>query len=199
MNVKVITDANKQGLGAVLMEQAAEATQRFYTYVWGRKVPMETDHEPFLGILRKPSADCTPWLQQRRLKLLKFDFEMFHISGNSNEIADTLSRSGVTDATSELIQTSAMDRQALTVIDHNPFTSTRLHELQIATRKEEELNHVLRYIDNGGTHDIQHCNQHTRILPHTSCTCQSGQPHLSRKCTVYTTNREKARVKLYAR
>ena len=128
---------------------------------------METDHDSFSGILRKPLTDCTPWLQQRRLKLLKFDFEMFHISGSSNEIADTLSRSGVTDATSELIQTSAMDRQALTVIDHNPFTSTRLHELHIATRKEEELNHVLRYIDNGGTHDIQHCNQHTRAYYHT--------------------------------
>ena len=89
------------------------------------------------------------------------------MNGSSNEIADTLSRNGVTDATSEGVQASAMDRQALAVIGHNPFTSTKLHELQIATRTEEELNHASRYIYNGRTHDIQHCNQHTRAYYHT--------------------------------
>ena len=84
MNVKGITDASKQGLGAVLKQQAADcrwhpvkyasrttslaesrwapieleflaiffALQRFYTYVWGQKVRVETDHKLLLGTLK---------------------------------------------------------------------------------------------------------------------------------------------------
>ena len=90
-------DASIKGLGAVIMQDGKPVafgsktltpcerryanierellaivwgTQKFHTYVYGRRVIVETDHKPLESIFRKPLNDAPPRLQRMLLKLI---------------------------------------------------------------------------------------------------------------------------------
>lgn len=66
------------------------ALQHFRPYVHGSPFVAKTDHKPLIGLYRgNPRSD-----RQRRLlsKIADFDFELHHITGSDNVIADALSR-----------------------------------------------------------------------------------------------------------
>ena len=55
--------------------------QTFHTYVYGRRVIVETDHKPPESIFRKCLNDAPPTLQRMLLKLTKYDLDVRYVPG----------------------------------------------------------------------------------------------------------------------
>ena len=65
---------------------------RLKTYLLGISFVVQTDHKPLLSIVKKPIDKISNRLQRWLLNIQHFDFELQHISGKNNLIADGLSR-----------------------------------------------------------------------------------------------------------
>ena len=72
-------------------------TQKFHTYVYGRRVIVETDHKPLESIFRKPLNDAPPRLQRMLLKLTKYDLDVRYVPGKQQVIYDCLSSAPISD------------------------------------------------------------------------------------------------------
>ena len=117
--VIVQCDRSQSGLGAVLLqdnkpvEYASRALseteksysqiekellailfglQRFHTYVYGRKITIETDHKPLITIVKKALTTAPKRLQRMLLRIMTYDFDLMYKPGTQVIIADTLSR-----------------------------------------------------------------------------------------------------------
>lgn len=115
----VSVDASPTGLGAVLLqnerpiafwsvsltdtqkryvqlEKELLAVQcgldRFHQYTYGKKVIVETDHKPLVGLMSKPIAASSTRVQRIRLQLQRHNFQLVYKPGRYLYIADALSR-----------------------------------------------------------------------------------------------------------
>ena len=70
-------------------------------YLLGTRFTVQTDHRPLLGIVNGPIDKISNCLQRWLLNIQHFRFNLQHIAGKSNLLADALSRNSVkqTDAT----------------------------------------------------------------------------------------------------
>ena len=66
--------------------------EKFETYVYGRRVLVESDHKPLEIICRKSLVSAPKRLQRMLLQLQKFDYHIVFKPGSQMYIADTLSR-----------------------------------------------------------------------------------------------------------
>ena len=66
------------------MLAVAWGVEKFQTYLYGRKVIVETDHKPLQTIFRKSLNSAPPRLQRMLLKLTKYDLEVRYIPGPSS-------------------------------------------------------------------------------------------------------------------
>ncbi|GBP12055.1 Retrovirus-related Pol polyprotein from transposon 297 [Eumeta japonica] len=66
------------------------ATKYFRPYLYGRRFLINSDHKPlqWLQNLKEPNQKLQRW----KIKLNEFDFEIKHIPGRENHVADALSR-----------------------------------------------------------------------------------------------------------
>lgn len=66
------------------------STKYFRPYLYGTKFSIKTDHQPliWLNSLKEPSAKLQRW----KIKLNEYDFDIKHIKGKENKVADFLSR-----------------------------------------------------------------------------------------------------------
>lgn len=65
---------------------------RLKTYLLGLSFVVQTDHRPLLAIVKKPIDRISNRLQRWLLNIQHFDFELQHIAGKTNLVADGLSR-----------------------------------------------------------------------------------------------------------
>ena len=104
--------------------------ERFHAYTLGSKVLVETDHKPLLAIFKKPINDISLRIQKMRLKLLRYQFDLQHIPGKLNYIADMLSRNGITDRISGQLQPhDDVEKHIAAVTLAKPFSSEKLEEV----------------------------------------------------------------------
>ena len=66
--------------------------ERFESYVYGRKVFVDTDHKPLESIMKKSLLSAPKRLQRTLLRLQKFDLEVTYRKGIEMHMADPLSR-----------------------------------------------------------------------------------------------------------
>ena len=118
----VTTDASEKSLGAVLTQEGRPviyisrkltSTEARYSnierealaVVWaccrlqqflvGKKFLIQTDHQPLVYILNpcmSLKSDISPRLMRFSIKMMRFDYDIQHIPGSKNVIADSLSR-----------------------------------------------------------------------------------------------------------
>jgi len=106
----VCTDASKEGIGDVLMQESRKlkeyeqkylaydleliavihALKMWQHYLMGKKFLLMTDHHSLTNYFRQPTLNARQahWVDF----LSEFDFEIKHLKGKENRIADALSR-----------------------------------------------------------------------------------------------------------
>ena len=135
--IYVRCDASMEGIGAVLFQkegeiihpvaflsQAFNETQRRYStleqeghFLEGHFFILETDHQNLLKIL---SDSKQPKIFRWRVFLSSFDFELKHIKGTENEVADALSRLGMKGLSEEKLHVSDVcDSKSSMIEDFN--------------------------------------------------------------------------------
>ena len=143
-------DSSKSGLGAVLMQcehpiaYASRALtdseqnwpqidkellaivygfEKFHSYVYGRPVDVQTDHNPLVSIVKKELHKASPRLQKLLLRLMKYHVNRIsYVPGKYLYLADTLSRAYIGDADGEIEEEIVM-----------------VHTVQVCEEKEEAL------------------------------------------------------------
>lgn len=66
------------------------AAKQFRHYLWGRKFHLLTDHRPLVWLtnLKEPNSKIQRW----KILLSEYDFDIKHVEGKENKVADALSR-----------------------------------------------------------------------------------------------------------
>ena len=78
------------------------ACDRFAEYLIGMEFEVQTDHKPLVLLLRtKELEDLPPRILRFRLRLMRYQFSIYHVPGKDLTIADALSRAPSSEATEE--------------------------------------------------------------------------------------------------
>uniref|UniRef100_A0A0A9WHB1 RNA-directed DNA polymerase n=1 Tax=Lygus hesperus TaxID=30085 RepID=A0A0A9WHB1_LYGHE len=123
------------------------ACKRFYQYIFGQSVTVETDHAPLVTLSKKPLAKVPPSLQRMFLKLQPFELKFVHKPGRLMYVADALSRAALPEIDNSFDEDVTVHvnliRNSLAV---HPKT---LEEIQVATSKDETLVGVITNCNGG--------------------------------------------------
>ena len=69
------------------------ACEKFDYYLIGRRLQIESDHKPLVTILGEKDLSCLPVKVQRlMLRLMRYNYGIFHAPGKDMFIADVLNR-----------------------------------------------------------------------------------------------------------
>lgn len=120
------------------------AYKRFYIYLAGRKTHIYTDHRALEFLMK--SKLMPGRLSRWALYLQQFEFEIHHIPGKDNVVADCLSRSPIND---EPHEKSLRERDEFTVmlVDSAPFENYLKNEFP-EIKKHQEKDQTLSNIKN---------------------------------------------------
>jgi len=69
------------------------ALEKFRKYLWGVKFILHTDHKPLIYLLKH--GESTRRLTRWALALQEYEFDVMHVKGEENGIADMLSRNDI--------------------------------------------------------------------------------------------------------
>ena len=136
--------------------------EKFETYLYGRKVFVESDHKPLEAILKKSLLNAPKRLQRMMLRLQHFDFEVQYKQGPLMFLADTLSRAttpmGKTDetiGTSHVMQlhsirsTTEIEVEEIDMLRNLSVKDTTVSQIRQATEADSVLRELKTVIKNG--------------------------------------------------
>ena len=104
---------------------------------------LQTDQNPLKAILSKSLAEATPWMQRLLLPTIPHDMTVEYIKGETNFIADCLSRAPIAEDTIKL-----PILQVNQIAAHARCTQDRIDRLQQSTVKDDTLallKHTVRH------------------------------------------------------
>src|SRR6218665_1060788 len=58
------------------------ALDRFHTYIYGKRITIETDHKPLISIVKKALTSAPKRLQRMLLRLQSYDFDLVYTPGH---------------------------------------------------------------------------------------------------------------------
>ena len=92
---KALTEMQK-GYMAIELESLAVAwaMEKFHHYLYGNEFTLETVQKPLEAILSKSLNQATPRLQRILIRTSPYHFKVRYIPGQTNHVADCLSRPG---------------------------------------------------------------------------------------------------------
>ncbi|CAM4982494.1 unnamed protein product [Rotaria socialis] len=162
LQFKIQSDASVDGIGAVLLQITSngdrplaymskkltktqtnwstieqecyaivQAIDKWDKYLRGHEFILETDHEPLVNLPNKEQLNkrCNRW----RLKLAEYRFQVKHIQGKKNNMADYLSRSPVELAEEDIDERIQYESKFTQTDDLSLSTSNNLTPLKITT------------------------------------------------------------------
>ena len=78
------------------------ACDRFSEFLIGMEFEIQTDHKPLVPLLwTKQLDDLLPRILRFRLRLMRYQFSIYHVPGKNLVTADALSRAPSSEATEE--------------------------------------------------------------------------------------------------
>ena len=155
------TDASINGLGACLLQEGkpvyyasrsigeaeknyvaielkslavAWVLEKLHHFIYGKKFKLQTDQKPLAMILSRSQNASTPRLQRLLNQVFQYDFDVEYIKGETNVVADCLSRLSVTKDHIKLPK--AMVHSVSVEL---PATKDFLDRVRTATQKDQEL------------------------------------------------------------
>ena len=124
------------------------ACERFHIYIYGRKVIVETDHQPLIATSKKQLCDAPPTLQRLLLRIQKYDLMLENTPGKLLVVADTLSRSfSLKDVASTTH--SQVHIPVCAVKSSLPVSERKWAELAEETENDRELQRIIRSTADG--------------------------------------------------
>ena len=128
--------AAQQNYVAIELEALAVswAVQKFHHYLYGTSFTLQTDQKPLQAILSKSLVEATPWMQRLLLPTIPYDMAVEYIKGETNFIADCLSRAPVTKDTIKL-----PILQVNQITAHARCTQDRIDRLRQSTARDDTL------------------------------------------------------------
>ena len=135
--------------GYVQIEKEALATtwtcaERLSDFLIGKPFLVETDHKPLVPILNsKNLEEMSPQIQRLRMRLLRFDFTVSHVSGKSLITEDIPSRGPSTDQDEQQGQylEEKIDLYIQTVFTSLAVSNTQLERIRENKRKTKYVAH----------------------------------------------------------
>ncbi|XP_011313170.1 uncharacterized protein K02A2.6-like [Fopius arisanus] len=132
---------DREALGIVF------AVKTFHQYLYGRKFLLETDHKPLQFIFNPKKGlpvFAASWVQRWAVFLSGYHYDLVHIKGTSNVIADYLSRA-------PKLSEEEMEKNEFTYLD---YVESEIHTIDSElireeTKKDMILSQVLEYVMNG--------------------------------------------------
>ena len=173
--------------------------EKFETYLYGRKVLVETDHKPLEVIFKKSLLNAPKRLQRMLLRLQRYEFEVTYKRGTLLFMADTLSR-------------AYLPHQEVTRGQEDVLT---VSDTRSPTEKEAEEINMLHYLPvrEDTLRRIQDCTREARLArKHASFTIRNSRllsiqrrAHLAkwsylqrRPCRHTARNRDELKGKLHS-
>ena len=151
---RILSDAETRY--AMVEKEALAATwacEKFDYYLVGRKFEIETDHKPLIPILgQKDICDLPIRVQRFKLRLMRYDFEIFHTPGKNMLLADALSRpcasfNGSTDKDKAL--SNEVELFARSVVDSTKSVDCRLEEVLQVAGGDNTYQRAVKFVLNG--------------------------------------------------
>ena len=100
------------------------ACNKFHDYICGKRITVETDHQPLVSILNKPLHKAPLHLQRMMIVLQRYDINIVYKKGKELYVADTLSRAYQPD---DLMDIGEDQYEVMAI---SPVSSTRQIELR---------------------------------------------------------------------
>ena len=121
--------------------------ERFHTYIYGSSFCILSDHKPLEMIHKKPLSAAPPRLQRLLLRLQKYNFNITYKPGKEMTLADSLSRLPKNH------QDKAIDIDIQ--VNYVQFDVQNITKLREATKNDQELSLLMKYIVDGFPNTIQ--------------------------------------------
>ena len=118
---------------------------------WFINRSIETDHKPLVPLFSTKNLDELPVRVQRfRIRMMRFQFSIYHVPGKSLIVADMLSRaplSGVTDSDRTLQEDA--DAFVNLTLQSLPATEHRLEDIRQQQQEDDACRLLIRYCQSG--------------------------------------------------
>ena len=139
-------DERKYSIGELEALACVWACQKWHCYLWGRPFTLCTDHQALVTLLTKRTDRASMRILRWSCKLMNYNYIMKFKKGTDNKIADTLSRLPVDAKINEF---DVDDEVICNLILNDLCKSVSLEELTETTNKDETLQSVKKYVQNG--------------------------------------------------
>ena len=123
------------------------ACSKFYQYIYGKQVDVQSDHKPLEVILKKPIAKASPRVQRMVQRLQSYNLNVRYTPGKEMYLADTLSRAYIKGEPNSDFEDD-IEVMVHSVINDIPSSPGRLEEIRHATQDDislQQLSQVVRH------------------------------------------------------
>lgn len=184
-NVIIQTDASKDGLGCVIIQEGKPvafasrtlskseqkwaqiekellavvfACQRFHFYLYGRSFIVESDHKPLETLIKRNIDDVTMRLQRMFMALLKYpQLSIIYKPGKDMLIADCLSRAQLSEV-DEIEELSGVIHSVTKAVC---ISEANYNYYRTLLNQDERYKRIYHYVENGwpGYHQLDEFSQ----------------------------------------
>ena len=125
------------------------ACERFYMYILGKHITLETEHKPLIPLFSTKHLNDIPIRIQRfRIRLMRYDYNIVHVPGKELIVADTLSRAPrVSTDGGDLEQ--EVNAYVNLILETLPATERRLQEIKTQLETDPVLQQVMSFCRDG--------------------------------------------------
>ena len=138
--------------------------ERFYQYLYGKKVTVETDHKPLITILKRPIHQAPARCQRLLLRLQRFDLHPVYVPGKLMHISDALSRAV---SPSSQIKCAKLEEETElmvhAVVQDIDCSDNMWSKISTETSQDPVLSTVKRLISNGWPDKITQCPESAKL------------------------------------